>query len=399
MDADVAYLTGRIKNDTSLSMEYANYRYTIVYQLGVELAGWPSWVEMARASKLSAEHARDIHQKLKSGAIHWVALTKSQRDAVAKEIEEQRAQGPLKPRKQRCDKDVIRGPRDKSKKNKDVRDGAAVNSATLTGALPSVTNAAVPSVTNAAGPSVPSVANTAVLSIANTAIPSVANAAVPATANDAPLATANAAVSFVAHNVPTGAIVAVPTPANETSLAAVNVAIPPALSITENGATLGNNFFDNLDNFDPAFDPCLFDFTQLDLSLTSLPPFANDQMPLPDMRLNTSNVGDGGGIGDEPATAFPMHLSVSASTTSTLSSSGAAFNVFSMNANTSAGNGSKRRREGDNLAAPEAKKARKTRRDAGMLRGPQKRAPTGNGGKRPRKTRSDAGVLRGPRAG
>ncbi|KAF8209479.1 hypothetical protein K438DRAFT_1666212, partial [Mycena galopus ATCC 62051] len=101
----------KIKNDKSLSMEYVNYRYAIVHQLGVELAGWPSWVEMTRASKLSAEHARDIHQKLRSGAIHWVALTKSQRGAVTKEIEEQRAQGPLKPRKQRSDKGEERGPR------------------------------------------------------------------------------------------------------------------------------------------------------------------------------------------------------------------------------------------------------------------------------------------------
>ncbi|KAF8184027.1 hypothetical protein K438DRAFT_1766475 [Mycena galopus ATCC 62051] len=116
-----------IVNDKSVSMEYANYRFAIVYQLGVELAGWPSWVEMARASKLSAENARDIHQKLKSGAIHWVALTKSQRDAVAQEIEAERAQGPLKakkvpkihsdgdapkkPRKKRSDAGVPRVPR------------------------------------------------------------------------------------------------------------------------------------------------------------------------------------------------------------------------------------------------------------------------------------------------
>ncbi|KAJ6451573.1 hypothetical protein C8R45DRAFT_1223760 [Mycena sanguinolenta] len=94
---ELSFCIGKVKNNDSLSMEYVNYRVDIVHKLGVELAGWPARVEMALASKLSAENARDIHQKLKSGAIHWVALTRSQRDAVAEEIEEQRAQGPLKP--------------------------------------------------------------------------------------------------------------------------------------------------------------------------------------------------------------------------------------------------------------------------------------------------------------
>ncbi|KAF8158820.1 hypothetical protein K438DRAFT_1776960 [Mycena galopus ATCC 62051] len=97
--------------------------YAIVHQLSVELAGWPSWVEMTRTSKLSAEHARDIHQKLRSGAIYWVVLTKSQHDVVAKEIEEQRVQGPLKPRKQRSDKGEECGPRNKPDKTNAAQDG------------------------------------------------------------------------------------------------------------------------------------------------------------------------------------------------------------------------------------------------------------------------------------
>ncbi|KAF7347992.1 hypothetical protein MSAN_01751300 [Mycena sanguinolenta] len=101
----------KIKNDKTLSMEYANYRYVMLYQLGIELVGWPSWVEMARASKLSAEAVRCIHHGLKTGAIYWGVLSKSRRDEIEKEIDERRAEGPVKSRKGRSDKGKVRGPR------------------------------------------------------------------------------------------------------------------------------------------------------------------------------------------------------------------------------------------------------------------------------------------------
>ncbi|KAJ7270011.1 hypothetical protein B0H12DRAFT_1067443 [Mycena haematopus] len=103
----------KIKNNKKVAMDYVNYRLGIVYELGVELAGWPTWVDMVRPSKLSAENARDVWHKLRSGAIHWVTITKSQRDELGKELEQLRAQGPLKPRKERTDKGKKRGARTK----------------------------------------------------------------------------------------------------------------------------------------------------------------------------------------------------------------------------------------------------------------------------------------------
>ncbi|KAJ7728832.1 hypothetical protein DFH07DRAFT_782120 [Mycena maculata] len=101
-------VTGKIKNNRKLAMEYVNYRADIVHKLGVELAGWPSKITFASPIKLSADQAREIRDGLKSGAIHWVALTPSQREEVAKEISE----GPVRKRKSRNDQGKLRGPRE-----------------------------------------------------------------------------------------------------------------------------------------------------------------------------------------------------------------------------------------------------------------------------------------------
>ncbi|KAJ7239782.1 hypothetical protein B0H12DRAFT_1074942 [Mycena haematopus] len=111
----------KFKNNESLVMEWANYRVDIVHAHGVELGGWPERIDFVRPSKLSAEHAREIHEKLKSGGIHWVALTRTQRAEVTEEMEARRAAGPLKARKSRADKGVARGSR-KKKGTKDTDD-------------------------------------------------------------------------------------------------------------------------------------------------------------------------------------------------------------------------------------------------------------------------------------
>ncbi|KAJ7724934.1 hypothetical protein DFH07DRAFT_971051 [Mycena maculata] len=98
----------KIKNNRKLAMEYVNYRSDIVHKLGVELAGWPSKITFASPIKLSADQAREIRDGLRSGAIHWVALTPSQREEVAKEINE----GPVRKRKPRNDQGRPRGPRE-----------------------------------------------------------------------------------------------------------------------------------------------------------------------------------------------------------------------------------------------------------------------------------------------
>ncbi|KAF8158743.1 hypothetical protein K438DRAFT_1942563 [Mycena galopus ATCC 62051] len=99
-----------LKNDQKLLMDYVNYLVVIVHGLGVRLAGWPETIAMVHLSKLSADDTRIIRAKLRSGAIKWVVLTKRERTAVAKEVDELREQGPLRPQKERSDKGSKRGP-------------------------------------------------------------------------------------------------------------------------------------------------------------------------------------------------------------------------------------------------------------------------------------------------
>ncbi|KAJ7734022.1 hypothetical protein DFH07DRAFT_780449 [Mycena maculata] len=58
--------------------------------LSNDLVHWtkPSKIAFASPIKLSADEAHQIHDSLRSGAIHWVALTPSQSEEVAKEISE-----------------------------------------------------------------------------------------------------------------------------------------------------------------------------------------------------------------------------------------------------------------------------------------------------------------------
>ncbi|KAJ6596635.1 hypothetical protein B0H10DRAFT_2197107, partial [Mycena sp. CBHHK59/15] len=98
----------RIKKNQMLNMSYINYNIDIRQVLGVELTGWPTKITMDRPNKLSAEDARLIRDGLRSRAIHWVALTKTQKA----ELDRRRTRGgPLKKRKLRSDAGKKRGPR------------------------------------------------------------------------------------------------------------------------------------------------------------------------------------------------------------------------------------------------------------------------------------------------
>ncbi|KAJ7612797.1 hypothetical protein DFH06DRAFT_1344884 [Mycena polygramma] len=94
------------------------YKVDIVHRFGVELAGWPTSVPIMPLSKIHARELREILDKVRRGGIHWVVLTAEQREEVAEEVEEIRESGALKTRKERCDKNKLRGPR--SKKNADI---------------------------------------------------------------------------------------------------------------------------------------------------------------------------------------------------------------------------------------------------------------------------------------
>ncbi|KAJ7310665.1 hypothetical protein DFH08DRAFT_974348 [Mycena albidolilacea] len=103
----------KITGDKTVTMSWTNYKIDIVHTLGVEMAGWPSGVVMVWSSKVAADVARRILDKLRSGAIQWIALTRSQRAEVAEEVEALRESDAVKKRKQRSDKNKLRGPRTK----------------------------------------------------------------------------------------------------------------------------------------------------------------------------------------------------------------------------------------------------------------------------------------------
>ncbi|KAJ7894461.1 hypothetical protein B0H14DRAFT_3426867 [Mycena olivaceomarginata] len=109
----------KITGDKTVTMSWASYKIDIVHTHGVEMAGWPSSVVMVRPSKMAAYAARRILDKLRSGAIHWVVLTRSQRAEVAEEVEALRESGAVKQRKQQSDKNKPCGLRTKKSKATD----------------------------------------------------------------------------------------------------------------------------------------------------------------------------------------------------------------------------------------------------------------------------------------
>ncbi|KAJ7768085.1 hypothetical protein DFH07DRAFT_954658 [Mycena maculata] len=97
-------LEGKIKNKKNVDMDYVNYKVDVMHKFGVELAGWPSDIPFERPVKLTADQGREIRDGLRSGAIRWVVMTKSQREELAQEIEELGGVAALKRRKMRSDK-------------------------------------------------------------------------------------------------------------------------------------------------------------------------------------------------------------------------------------------------------------------------------------------------------
>ncbi|KAJ7301345.1 hypothetical protein DFH08DRAFT_993809 [Mycena albidolilacea] len=102
----------KIKNRQKPVTEWSNFRLKMMHELGVEMAGWPSNIEIKPPSKLCADDARRICDLMRTGAIHWVTLTASQCAEVAQEMEAERAAGTSKKRK-RSKKDHPHGPRAK----------------------------------------------------------------------------------------------------------------------------------------------------------------------------------------------------------------------------------------------------------------------------------------------
>ncbi|KAJ7807199.1 hypothetical protein B0H14DRAFT_3483504 [Mycena olivaceomarginata] len=151
----------KIKNNKKLEMEWTNYKIRIVHELGVEWAGWPTEIDIRPPSKIPADDARRIRDLMRMEKIQLVALTRSQREKVAEEIEEMRATGTLPRRKGRSDKGGTRGPR---AKNSGVADGVGDKEA---GASAPTASASAGAFTTVPGVSAP-------ISSAGTSIPSAA---------------------------------------------------------------------------------------------------------------------------------------------------------------------------------------------------------------------------------
>ncbi|KAJ6589802.1 hypothetical protein B0H10DRAFT_1961237 [Mycena sp. CBHHK59/15] len=106
-------VVGKIKNNNNLLMEYVNYDIVIREGKGVELAGWPADVPMTRPATMNVETARRIRDQLRTGEIHWVAMTKTQHNELIAEHNAQReamGAGALRKRALHSDIGTKRGP-------------------------------------------------------------------------------------------------------------------------------------------------------------------------------------------------------------------------------------------------------------------------------------------------
>ncbi|KAJ7868473.1 hypothetical protein B0H13DRAFT_1897049 [Mycena leptocephala] len=263
-----------IKKNSMLEMEWANYDLKVRHELGVELAGWPKDVEVQNPSSMSAEGARRIRDLLRTGAIHWVALTKTQRLELANEIEEKRAAGTMKTRKPRCDKDKPRGPRTKKDANKGIEEGGASTPAAARTRTP--TMAAAPT---AQAPNAPALDAAQVPYAPAPDAAQAPNPALDAAQTHVPNTAGTPAVQFPTAFPPAAATLS----ANIGPFDFTGVNLSCML-----GADLQLNASDGFD-FDGTFDP--WNFEGIDFG--PMPGMAdsplNNSTNAGDLRLNTSN--------------------------------------------------------------------------------------------------------------
>jgi hypothetical protein len=99
-----------VKKKKTLLMDDVNYDVSVREGLGVELAGWPHDIPMKRASSHGIETVRRIRDMLRTGAIVWTHLTKTQHNVLVEEHNKKRAEsgGSLKKRAPRSDKGKTR---------------------------------------------------------------------------------------------------------------------------------------------------------------------------------------------------------------------------------------------------------------------------------------------------
>jgi len=87
---------GTVTNNKKVKMNYANYETSIIQQMGVRLVGWPKSVKFVNPSQIGTVlKICTLCDDLKSGACHWVKLTKGQLDAHRADMEEWWEQGEM----------------------------------------------------------------------------------------------------------------------------------------------------------------------------------------------------------------------------------------------------------------------------------------------------------------
>ncbi|KAF8137740.1 hypothetical protein K438DRAFT_1996768 [Mycena galopus ATCC 62051] len=97
----------KVTNNSSITMEWANYDVAIREGKGVEIAGFPADIVMSRPALWNVETARRIRDGFRSGAMHWVVMTEEQRAELVASHNAQRealGAGSLKKRATRKDK-------------------------------------------------------------------------------------------------------------------------------------------------------------------------------------------------------------------------------------------------------------------------------------------------------
>ncbi|KAJ7256858.1 hypothetical protein B0H12DRAFT_1232759 [Mycena haematopus] len=115
----------KITNNPNTTMDYVNFDVAVREAKGVELAGFPADVKIEKRADWNVETGRRIREMLKTGAIHWVKMTKAQHEAFVAEQNAKRAAlgaGSLRKRKERSDKGQKRGKHTKAAATGDADD-------------------------------------------------------------------------------------------------------------------------------------------------------------------------------------------------------------------------------------------------------------------------------------
>jgi hypothetical protein len=85
---------GIVTNNKKVKMNYANYETSIIQQMGVHLVGWPKSVKFVNPLQISTVlEICTLHNNVKSGACHWVKLSRGQLDTHCADMEEQQEPG------------------------------------------------------------------------------------------------------------------------------------------------------------------------------------------------------------------------------------------------------------------------------------------------------------------